>query len=63
MVTKLNKVLEKIKEVMTWLEQADSESLHLLHLANIKQCSERNEVISSDKLHIMNIFVRRKKCK
>jgi hypothetical protein len=36
-MTKLSKVLEKIKEVMRWLEEADSEHLHLLHLANIKQ--------------------------
>jgi hypothetical protein len=30
------KVLEKTHEVMMWLEQADSEHLYLLQLANIK---------------------------
>jgi hypothetical protein len=29
-VPKLSKVLENINEVMTWLEQTDSEHLHLL---------------------------------
>jgi hypothetical protein len=64
MVPKLNKVLENINEVMTWLEQqTDSEYLHLLHLVNIKKYVLKNAVISSDKLYYMTIFIRRHKCK
>jgi hypothetical protein len=38
-VPKLSKVLQNINELMTWVEQqTDSEHLHLLHPANIKQC-------------------------
>jgi tRNA/tmRNA/rRNA uracil-C5-methylase (TrmA/RlmC/RlmD family) len=37
-VPKLNKMIENINEMMTGLEQqTDSEHLHLLHVANIKQ--------------------------
>lgn len=53
MVTKLSRVLEEIKEVMMLEQadskQADSEHLHLLHLANIKlYVQKKSEVISSD---------------
>jgi hypothetical protein len=37
-VPKLSKVLENIKEVMTWLDQqTNGKHLHLLHFVNIKQ--------------------------
>jgi nitrate reductase assembly molybdenum cofactor insertion protein NarJ len=56
-VTELNKILENVNEVMTWLEQqTDSEHL-LLTLASIKQY-----VISSDEVHYVNIFISRNKC-